>query len=317
MLRVVAAVIHNPAGEILIARRPLHKHQGGLWEFPGGKIEDGERTEEALVRELREELGITATAFRPLLTVEHHYSDKSVRLEVWRVTAFDGIAHGAEGQPVVWVTPVALTDYAFPAANGPIVKAARLPEMYAISPDPAGVGWELLPWLQARLQPGQWLLLRAKSLSAEAYGELARAVAAYCSAIDATLLLHDRPDLLADIPAAGVQLTAASLAALPHSWRRQDAGIGETHYLGFSTHNEAELAKAWRLGADLATLSPVRATDSHPGQSGMGWERWGCLARAAGLPVYALGGMTPEDRAAAHAAGGQGVAGIRGLLFQH
>jgi len=114
-----------------------------------------------------------------------------------------------------------------------------------------------------------------------------------------------------------VQLTAASLAALPDSWRRQDAGIGDTHYLGFSTHNEAELAKAWRLGADLATLSPVRATDSHPGQSGMGWERWGCLARAAGLPVYALGGMTPEDRAAAHAAGGQGVAGIRGLLFQH
>ena len=84
MLRVVAAVIHNPRGEILIARRPLHKHQGGLWEFPGGKIEDGEEAAQALIRELQEELGITPTAFRPLLTVEHHYPDKSVRLEVWR-----------------------------------------------------------------------------------------------------------------------------------------------------------------------------------------------------------------------------------------
>ena len=95
MLNVVAAVIHNPQGQILIAQRPVHKHQGGLWEFAGGKIEDGETAAQALVRELQEELGIIATQYRPLLTVEHHYSDKSVRLQVFRVTAFDGDAHGS------------------------------------------------------------------------------------------------------------------------------------------------------------------------------------------------------------------------------
>ena len=68
MLNVVAAVIHNPHGQILIAQRPLHKHQGGLWEFSGGKIDDGETASQALVRELQEELGITATQYRPLLT---------------------------------------------------------------------------------------------------------------------------------------------------------------------------------------------------------------------------------------------------------
>ncbi|HQV23803.1 MAG TPA: 8-oxo-dGTP diphosphatase MutT, partial [Agitococcus sp.] len=130
MLNVVAAVIHNPQGQLLLAQRPLHKHQGGLWEFAGGKIDSGETAEQALVRELQEELGITATQYRPLLTVEHHYPDKSVRLNVFRVTAFEGQAHGAEGQPIVWVKPENLHDYQFPAANLPILKAALLPDIY-------------------------------------------------------------------------------------------------------------------------------------------------------------------------------------------
>lgn len=314
MIRVVAAVIHNPRGEILIARRPLHKHQGGLWEFPGGKVEPGEPPEQALARELEEELGITPTAFRPLLAVEHQYPDKSVRLEVWRVTAFRGEAHGAEGQPVAWVSPSALRDYEFPAANMPIVKAACLPDRYAITPDPAEVGGDLPSWVESRLVPGQWLLLRAKSLDAGAYGSLAERVSRLCAGLGVQLMLHDRPDLLAVIPAAGVHLTAATLSGLPDHWRRTEAGIAENHYLGFSTHNARELHRAWRLGGDLATLSPVRETASHPGVPGMGWERWERLVRQADLPVYALGGMTAADLTDAHARGGQGVAGIRGLL---
>ena len=314
MLRVVAAVIHNPQGEILIARRPLHKHQGGLWEFPGGKIEDGEEAADALIRELQEELGITPTSFRPLLTVEHHYPDKSVRLEVWRVTVFDGQAHGAEGQPVAWVPPVRLAEYEFPAANTPILKAAVLPALYAITPDPQEIGGDLPGWLRPRLRSGQWLLLRARSLSAQAYAGLAAEIAGLCQACEARLMLHDRPDLLARLPVHGVHLTASTLRALPEDWRRGEAGIGERHYLAFSTHDEAELAKAWRLGGDLVTLSPVLPTPSHPGMPGMGWGTWERLAAAAGVPVYALGGMRREDVALAHLHGGQGVAGIRGLF---
>lgn len=314
MLRVVAAVIHNPQGEILIARRPLHKHQGGLWEFPGGKLEDGEEAAHALIRELQEELGIIPTSFRPLLTVEHHYPDKSVRLEVWRVTGFDGEAHGAEGQPVAWVPPARLAEYDFPAANTPILKAAVLPEVYAITPDPLDIGGDLPGWLTPRLREGQWLLLRARSLSAESYAGLAAEIAGLCQACGARLMLHDRPDLLAQLPVHGVHLTASTLKALPEGWRRGDSGIGAEHYLSFSTHDQAELDKAWRLGADMVTLSPVRETPSHPGMPGMGWECWGSLAVGAGVPVYALGGMRREDVTLAHRYGGQGIAGIRGLF---
>src|SRR5690606_21783037 len=89
-IHVIAAVIRDDQGCILIARRPDHVHQGGLWEFPGGKLEDGEQRFDGLVRELREELGITVTQARPLLDIRHDYTDKSVRLDVWLVTGFDG-----------------------------------------------------------------------------------------------------------------------------------------------------------------------------------------------------------------------------------
>lgn len=314
MIRVVAAVIHNDRGEVLIARRPEHKHQGGLWEFPGGKVEEGESADHALVRELGEELGITPSLYRPLLTVEHHYPDKAVRLEVWRVTAFTGEAHGAEGQPVSWVPVRQLAEFDFPEANAPIIKAAGLPLHYAITPDPSEVGGDLPAWLRPRLEAGQWLLLRAKSHSPSEYGRLAAEVAALCAGEGVHLMLHDRPELLATLPAQGVHLTSRMLADLPEDWRRRDAGLDARHYLACSAHGAEELAKAWRLGADFATLSPVKATRSHPGVAGMGWQRWGELARNAGIPVYALGGMRLEDMEPAHAAGGQGIAGISGLF---
>lgn len=123
---VVAAVIRR-GGRILIARRAAHQHQGGLWEFPGGKVEPAEAVQAALVRELREELGITPTAFSPLIRIEHDYPDKSVCLDVWTVTDFAGEPLGREGQPLAWVTEDELPAHDFPAANRPIVTAARLP----------------------------------------------------------------------------------------------------------------------------------------------------------------------------------------------
>src|SRR5690554_8155475 len=89
-IHVIAAVIRDDQNRILIAKRPDHVHQGGLWEFPGGKLEDSEQRFDGLVRELREELGIAVTHARPLLDIRHDYPDKSVRLDVWLVTGFDG-----------------------------------------------------------------------------------------------------------------------------------------------------------------------------------------------------------------------------------
>lgn len=308
MLNVVAAVIHNPQGQILIAQRPLHKHQGGLWEFAGGKIDDGETAAQALVRELQEELGITATQYRPLLTVEHHYSDKSVRLQIFRVTAFDGEAHGAEGQPTLWVNPQDLENYPFPAANTPIIKAAVLPDVYYITPEPHEVDGDLLTWLQARVQAGMWLVLRAKSLSKGEYLMLTQQVAALCQQRQASLLLHSHTDLLDRVPTAiGVHLPFALASTLTKT-------DSKNKYLVISTHNAEELEQAWQRGADFVTLSPVQQTASHPEQAAMGWQNFASLVRQAKLPVYALGGMTHQNITQAQQLGAQGVAGIRGLF---
>lgn len=122
-VRVAVGIVADAAGAILITRRPDHAHQGGLWEFPGGKVEAGETVTAALRRELHEELGIQVQAAEPLLHIRHAYPDKTVLLEVWRVTAYQGEPHGREGQPLTWVLPARLADFAFPAADAPIIEA--------------------------------------------------------------------------------------------------------------------------------------------------------------------------------------------------
>lgn len=122
-IHVAAGVILNEAGQVLLALRPLHKHQGGLWEFPGGKVEDGESVEAALRRELQEELNLVAGVCSPFLVIDHDYGDKRVRLDVWLVASHQGLAHGREGQQIAWVAIADLPGYRFPAANHGIVTA--------------------------------------------------------------------------------------------------------------------------------------------------------------------------------------------------
>lgn len=123
MLQIAIGVVFNSLGQILVALRPMHKVQGGLWEFPGGKIEKNETPEEALSRELQEEVGITITSSQPLTTCEHHYKDHHVHLNVFRVDAFTGIARGCEGQIIQWVTLEELRELPLLAANHPIVNS--------------------------------------------------------------------------------------------------------------------------------------------------------------------------------------------------
>ncbi|MFZ5654632.1 MAG: 8-oxo-dGTP diphosphatase MutT [Pseudomonadota bacterium] len=125
-LRVVAGIILAPAADrILLARRPLHKHLGGLWEFPGGKLEAGEAAAAGLTRELREELGIRVLASEFFLCIDHDYGDCALRLEAWLVRAFAGQPVGREGQAIAWVERTRLGDWPMPAANRPIAAALR------------------------------------------------------------------------------------------------------------------------------------------------------------------------------------------------
>lgn len=122
---VAVAVLRNERGQVLISRRSADKHQGGLWEFPGGKCEHGETLCQALARELREELGIEVEASSELFQIEHDYGDKKVILRVCEVTKSLGTPVSREGQPLRWVTIEALAGFEFPAANGPILDFLR------------------------------------------------------------------------------------------------------------------------------------------------------------------------------------------------
>jgi 8-oxo-dGTP diphosphatase len=309
-LHVAAAVIEDGAGRILLARRPAHLHQGGLWEFPGGKVEAGEAVSGALARELKEELGIRVTRAAPLIRIPYAYPDRRVLLDVWRVSAYEGAAYGAEGQVVKWVERKRLRDYAFPAANRPIVAAAMLPARYLITPDPGTADtWPaFLSHLQARMGQGIRLVqLRAKQLNGAEYGELARRVIALGREYGTTVMLNTSPAFARELDADGLHLSSRSLRTL------QERPLGAERWLAASCHNLAELRHAMAIGVDFAVLSPVKPTTSHPGARALGWDAFHRMTEHSGIPLYALGGMSEADIDTARAQGGQGIAAISSL----
>lgn len=309
-IRVAAAVIRDAAGRVLLAQRPDGKHMAGYWEFPGGKLEPDESLDEGLSRELREELGIDAGQSVPVIEIGHDYPDRRVRLLVREIEAYSGTPEGLEGQPLAWVAPDEMDARTLLPADKPAVRALRLPHACLVTPDPeTTAGFDaFLEHLETACRAGYALIqLRAPSLGEGEYRTLAREAVAIVGRHAGRLLLHDTPVLAEELGAAGVHLSARRAANLD---RRPVPG---TMWLGVSCHDGGELERAGQLDADFATLGNVRATASHPGRTGMGWQRFGELVRAANLPVFAIGGLARDDTEAARRAGGQGIAAIRSL----
>ena len=307
-MHVAAGVLENARGEILVARRFDHAHQGGLWEFPGGKVEVGEDVRAGLSRELTEELGITVDTARPLIRVRHDYPDRSVLLDVWRVTSWRGRIHGREGQELEWLAAEALPELPMPAADVPIVRAVRLPDRYLITPSPGADTDGFLAALSASIDAGVKLVgLRAKALPAAELAALCARASLVCRARGARLLVNAGTELLEAGGVDGIHLDSARLMAATAR------PVPEQALLAASCHDTSELAHAEHIGVDFAVLSPVAATDTHPGATPMGWPRFRELVEEVNLPVFALGGMGPGDLDAAWEHGGQGIAGIRGL----
>ena len=307
-IHVAVAVIENAHGEILLTQRASDKHQGGLWEFPGGKCETDEAITAALIREIREELAIEITAATPLISIPYTYPDLHVLLDVFRVTAFNGQPLGAEGQPMQWVTPSQLSSIPLPAANRPIVRAVQLPDRYLITPNLSDSEQLYQGVMAAATQRMHLIQLRAPTLQRKSYLQLAERLLADLPDSATLLLKGEAADVLPLVP-AGWHLTAAQLSALAG----QPRPLPAERWLATSCHNPAELELASALNCDFATLSPVLATATHPNTPALGWEQAQQLTLNAQLPLYFLGGMTPEDIGQASQLGAQGIAAIRGL----
>ncbi len=126
-INVVAGALFDGAGRVLIAQRPPGKALAGRWEFPGGKLHEGESAYEGLVRELREELGVEIHAAERLMRYSHDYGDRRVWLDLWIVGAWSGEPSGLDGQALKWVQPLRLAEEDILEADQPIVVAlARL-----------------------------------------------------------------------------------------------------------------------------------------------------------------------------------------------
>jgi len=121
---VAACALVDADGRVLISERPQGKALAGLWEFPGGKIEPGETPEEALLRELQEELGVRtwATCLAPLTFASHSYDDFHLLMPLFICRRFEGTARGLEGQRIKWVRPRDMRDYPMPPADVPLVQ---------------------------------------------------------------------------------------------------------------------------------------------------------------------------------------------------
>ncbi len=307
-IHVAAATVFDDSGRVLITRRPDHVHQGGLWEFPGGKVEAGEPMSVALARELHEEVGIDVQQARPLIRVKHAYPDKEVLLDVWRVDSFTGEAHGKEGQPFKWVELGQLADFSFPEANLPIIRAVQLPDLYLITPDPGSDTQAFLKQLERCLSNGIRLIqLRAKSLSQEDYIKLAKQSKKLCVEYNAKLILNADPEVVSIIDVDGVNLTGKRLLAL------NSRPLSDDKWVAASCHTEEDIAHASQIGVDFAMLSPVQATASHPEAIPIGWQKFQSMCERAPFPVYALGGVKSDDLGKAFDHGAQGIAAIRAL----
>jgi 8-oxo-dGTP diphosphatase len=314
----VGVVFSSDAKQLLFGQRPAGKPYAGWWEFPGGKLEAGESVEQALTRELYEELGITATKIARWAMVEHDYPHAYVRLHFCRVLAFTGTPSSKENQALRWLNleeqGTSSVEPMLPAAI-PVLRWLTLPnELWFSRVAEMGLSafvrlLESQAAALARSLPLRCaLVLREPSLEPHELAQSFEVLATVCQRLHLPLLLASQHERLLDqFPggAQGLHLTAAQLHehALPGHVRPQ--GL----LLGGAVHNAQELALAAQIGLDYVMLGPVMETGRQAQMPPIGWAQFAALAAVAKLPVFAFGGMrAPLDRDLAWQYGAHGIA---------
>lgn len=305
-IHVVAAVLKDAQGRVLVNQRPAGKPWSGYWEFPGGKIEAGETPRAALVRELREELGLTVHEAQSWLQLSHDYPERRVQLDVWRVRRFSGLPQAHEAQAFLWMPPGELGSLPLLPADAPVVKALRLPWQMLVTPSPGADTNQFLGKLDSALQQGvEFVLLRAPELAPAAYAGLAREVVNMCRQHGTRVVLNADAELAVELKADGVHLNSARLGGIAQR------PLPREFLCGASCHDAAQIRCAQDLGLDYIVLGPVLSTPSHPQAEPLGWEGFERLAALSTLPVYGIGGLGAEQLTKVRELGGYGVAGIR------
>ncbi len=300
---VAVAVLLREDGAVLLGRRPPGKPYAGYWEFPGGKVEPGETVAEALRRELREELGLDVERAHPWITRRFVYPHATVKLRFYRVTSWRGDLKDHEHEAVAWQQPGGVNVAPLLPANDSVLKALRLPPVYAVT-HAGPAARDFLLRLERALAGGLKLVqVRERGMDEAALRAFASEVISRARPSGAMVMINADPALAASLGADGVHLSAARLSRLE---RRPDLP-----WVAASCHDASALERAADLGLDFAVLGPVRPTPTHPDAAPLGWARFRELIGDCPLPVFAIGGMRPEQLDEAWAHGAHGVAVMR------
>jgi 8-oxo-dGTP diphosphatase len=274
----------------------------GYWELPGGKVDAGETSQQAAVRELAEEVGLTALAVRPWISYHHEFRMRRLRLFFFRIERWSGTARGCEGQRIAWVHPAAPEVAPILPSVDRVLTALGLPDLYAVSDVQRHGGADaFLARLAQALREGLRLIqIREPAMGPDQRVQFARRVAALAQPYRARVLLAGSA---LEARRAGLCGTHSSAAELQRLTSRPPVKLWVA-----SCHDEADLRRAEQLGADAAVLSPVLPSAKHPDRPPLGWDGLQRLAAGAALPVYVQGGMSKTLIPQARQAGAIGIA---------
>lgn len=315
---IVLGMLREPDNRVWAEIRPDDKHLAGALAFPGGKRGPEESMREALCRELAEEIGVEVRRARRLIELTWDYSDRRLRLVGFEVTRWAGPPTGREGQELVcrsldeshrmdWLA-------AMPPANRGLVNAMVLPRCMAITPPRNGQSAEA--WT-GRIEAGLAQLAAPMLINLRPADDTTLAVAHWQALADRLRAAGHWPvvnpggaQAFPEGVDAGVGLHLNHARLVEASAERVAAWQEQGHLVSAAVHDRESMDRANRLGVDLVTVSPLRPTATHPGVIGMGWDAFAGLVEVARMPVYALGGVSPDDLERVWRRGGHGVASI-------
>jgi 8-oxo-dGTP diphosphatase len=300
---VAVGVLRAPDGRVLLAERKVGTDAAGFWELPGGQVDPGESAAQAAARELLEEVGVHALEVAPWRVYEHDFPAKRVRLHWFHVRQWSGEPHGKEGQRVAWVDPTCPTVGPLMPSNELALATLALPELVGVArvSRAPGAPDELLARIPSLVADGlRLLIVRTLELAPGQRVQLTRRLRQLRRGTGLRLLLSGTALEARQAGACGLHSSAGALAGLIER--------PPTRLWAVSAHNAQDLERASALGADVAIVSPVLPTASHPTDQALGWDGLQALAAASPVPVYAQGGLGPGDIGAARSAGALGVA---------
>lgn len=298
-------VMQQADDQVLLAERPVGKPWSGYWEFPGGKVELGETAEEALCRELKEELGVTVTKLYPWITRTFDYpakydagklvsEAKTVKLSFFIVTEWLGVPRGLENQTLKWQSPFNMQVEPMLPANSPIFAALQLPKKAMLATLSTLHQARFFNELAAVLNAGvRMIIVRDAQHDEIAFTKIVEKMMVMLKPYAAKVMIeHDNTD--GKIQVDGQHYSAQAL----HAITKKNQKI----LTGATCRDVNDLNQAAKLGLDYVLYSPARM-----GQQEIDWPRFAEAIRDYAIPTYVLGEITGESFAHARSYGAHGI----------